>query len=454
MAKKDTANYVHWTSRWTFIMAATGSAVGLGNVWKFPYITGEYGGGAFILVYLLCILLIGVPIMIAEALIGRVGRTDPIDALLALSKKAQTSPLWSIIAISGTIAGLMILMFYSVVAGWSLDYVVQSSMGKLAALSPQAVGESFAQLTSNANRQIFYHTVFVLLTGGVVAVGVTAGIGTAVRVLMPLLLLLLLVLVGYSLAKGHFIQAVHFMFDFDFQKLCPRPEERSIFTLIQCKPVLVAMGHAFFTLSLGMSAIMAYGAYMPEEARVANTVLTVAILDTAIALLAGLAIFPLVFANGVEPSSGPGLMFVSLPIAFSQMPGGQFIGTLFFVLLAVAALSSSISLVEPAVAWMEKKGIKRIFGTSLFIVLGWFGGIAVIYHAEFFDFLDTATSQFMLPLGGLLIALFAGWFMQQSIIKAEVGIHSPLIYQAWLWVLRIISPLGIIIVFVDSFGWI
>ncbi len=454
MANKTT-NYVHWTSRWTFIMAATGSAVGLGNVWKFPYIVGEYGGGAFILVYLICVLLIGAPVMIAETLIGRAARTDPVDALLLLSKRARTTPWWSMIAIIGTMSGLMILMFYSVVAGWSLDYVVQSSTGNFVDATASSISESFHQLMLNTNRQLFYHTVFIILTGAVVAVGVTAGIGTAVRILMPLLLLLLLILVGYSMAKGHFMEAFHFMFDFDLTKFCPNPTTSgSIFALLRCEALLVAMGHAFFTLSVGIAAIMAYGAYMPEEANVGSTVLTVALLDTVIALLAGLAIFPLVFANGIAASEGPGLMFVSLPMAFSHMPGGQIIGTLFFVLLSVAALSSSISLVEPAVAWMEKKGLKRIFGTTIFVIAGWCGGVAVIYHTSVFDFLNKATSQFMLPMGALLIALFAGWFMQQATVREEIGIRSPLVYQTWLWTLRVISPLGIILVFADSFGWL
>ena len=454
LANNKENNYVHWTSRWTFVMAATGSAVGLGNIWKFPYITGEYGGGAFVLVYLACILLIGVPVMIAEVLLGRAGRTDPIDSMLKLARASNASPLWALIGISGVCAGLMILMFYSVVAGWSLDYVVQSGIGSFTGIAPIEITDSFSQLTTNNQRQIISHTVFIFLTGAVVAAGVTTGIGNGVRFLMPLLLALLLVLVGYSMAEGDFFAGLHFMFDTDFDKLCPRPIDGSEASLFTCDAILVAMGHAFFTLSLGMGAILAYGSYMPEGASIGKTVLTVAALDTVIALLAGLAIFPLVFANGLEPGSGPGLLFVTLPIAFSQMPAGALIGTLFFLLVAIAALSSSISLIEPGVAWLEKKGLKRAIGTGGLISISWIGGILSIYSGEVFNFLDDMTAKFMLPLGGLFIAVFVGWFMDQLIIKKELAIQSPFIYKSWLWALRIISPLGILAVFANSLEWL
>lgn len=435
-------------------MAATGSAVGLGNIWKFPYITGEYGGGAFVLVYLACILLIGVPVMIAEVLLGRAGRTDPIDSMLKLAKASNTSALWAIIGVSGVCAGLMILMFYSVVAGWSLDYMVQSGMGNFMGASPESIGNSFSQLTANSDRQLISHTAFILLTGGVVAAGVTTGIGTGVRILMPILLALLLVLVGYSMAAGDFFAGLHFMFDTDFSKLCPKPTDGSESSLFACDAILVAMGHAFFTLSLGMGAILAYGSYMPRDANIGKTVLTVAILDTLIALLAGLAIFPLVFANGLEPDSGPGLLFVTLPIAFSQMPAGQLVGTMFFLLIAIAALSSSISLIEPGIAWLEKKGIPRLWGTTGLVSISWIGGIMSIHSSEVFNFLDDITAKFMLPLGGLLIAVFVGWFMNQATIMEELEIKSPKIYQSWLWTLRVISPLGVIAIFANTLGWV
>jgi NSS family neurotransmitter:Na+ symporter len=434
-------------------MAATGSAVGLGNIWKFPYITGEYGGGAFVLVYLACILLIGVPVMIAEVLLGRAGRTDPIDSMLKLAKASNTSPLWAVIGVFGVCAGLMILMFYSVVAGWSLDYVIQSGMGSFIGASPEAIGDSFSQLTANSDRQLISHTAFIILTGGVVAAGVTTGIGTGVRILMPILLALLLVLVGYSMAVGDFFAGLHFMFDTDFSKLCPKPTDGSESSLFTCDAILVAMGHAFFTLSLGMGAILAYGSYMPQDANIGKTVLTVAALDTVIALLAGLAIFPLVFANGLEPGSGPGLLFVTLPIAFSQMPGGQLVGTIFFLLIAIAALSSSISLIEPGIAWLEKKGIKRLWGTTGLVSISWIGGVMSIHSGEVFSFLDDITAKFMLPLGGLMIAIFVGWFMNQSTIMEELEIKSPKIYQSWLWTLRVVSPLGVIAVFANTLGW-
>jgi NSS family neurotransmitter:Na+ symporter len=305
-----TAN-VTWKSRWTFILAATGSAVGLGNIWKFPYITGEYGGGAFVLVYLGCILLIGVPVMIAEIMVGRAGRSDPVHSMSKLGREAGKSSYWGAVGAVGIIAGLMIMMFYSVVAGWALEYVAQSITGLYSDASTDEIETNFSNLLSDNTQQTIWHSLFTLVTASVVAGGVTKGIGKAVEILMPILFGFLLLLLGYSWVNGDFSAGLHFMFDTDFSKLTG-------------EAILVAMGHAFFTLSLGMGAIMAYGAYFPGKTSIGKTVLTIAALDTVIALVAGMAMFPLVFANGLTPGQGPGLMFVTLPIAFANMNGGLF----------------------------------------------------------------------------------------------------------------------------------
>ncbi len=430
---------VGWKSRWTFILAATGSAVGLGNIWKFPYITGEYGGGAFVLAYLVCILLVGIPVMIAEISIGRFGRTDPIHSTVRAAQDAKTTTAWSFIGFMGVLAGLMILMFYSVVAGWSLDYVWQSASGSYAALKPAAIEANFDALTHNTTRQLIWHTIFIAITGSVVAVGVTRGIGTVVEVLMPLLFVLLLILLGYSWAKGDFYAGLQFMFDFDLSKLTP-------------EGMLTALGHAFFTLSLGMGAIMAYGAYMPGTASVAKTTLIIALLDTVIALVAGMAIFPLVFANGLEPAQGPGLMFKTLPVAFSIMPGGMIFGTLFFVLVGIAALSSSISLIEPGVAWLERQGIWRVWAALALSLIGWSGGVAAIYLPGVFDGLDYATANIMLPLGGLLIAIFVGWIMRRNTVRKQLKDTGELMFNVWYVVTRFIAPAGVIAIFMHQLG--
>jgi len=428
---------VTWKSRWTFILAATGSAVGLGNIWKFPYITGEYGGGAFVLVYLGCILLIGVPVMIAEIMVGRAGRSDPVHSMSKLGKAAGRSANWGAVGGIGILAGLMIMMFYSVVAGWALDYVAQSLSGNYLNSPTETIEQNFSQLLGNSSEQFLWHSIFCLITASIVAGGVTKGIGKSVDILMPILFGFLLLLLGYSWVNGDFSAGLHFMFDTDFSKL-------------SSDAILVAMGHAFFTLSLGMGAIMAYGAYFPGKASIGKTVLTIAALDTVIALVAGMAMFPLVFANGLTPSQGPGLMFVTLPIAFSNMAGGQFFGTIFFALVSIAALSSSISLIEPGVAWLEKYGIKRSLSTFGFTGLAWLGGIACIYYGEVFDALDYLTANIMLPLGGLMIALFVGRILPRDTSVQELGMGQGTLFKYWWFALRYIAPIGIILVFLNS----
>ena len=445
-------NYAHWTSRWVFILAATGSAVGLGNIWKFPYITGENGGGAFVLVYLACIFALGIPVMMAEVMLGKAGRADPIKTMSKLTEQSQASKFWVIIGIMGVITGLMILSFYSVIAGWALEYVLNSAQGSFSGQSAELIGEQFSQLLGNNTRLTITHTVFIIITGCVVGLGVTKGLGNAVRILMPLLFVLLLLLIAYSLIQGDASRALHFMFDADFSKL-------------SSASVLTALGHAFFTLSLGMGAIMVYGSYMPENATIAKTVLTVAVLDTLIALGAGMAIFPLVFANGLQAGQGPGLLFVTLPIAFSNMPGGAFFGTVFFILVAIAALSSAISILEPAVAWMERRGITRLRSTCSLVVLVWLGGLACIYSNNwlenkpadgfyFFESLDHVASNIMLPLGGIFMAVFVGWIMKQADVQKAIQIKAPAIYFCWLWALRVIAPVSVTLIFANTLGWI
>ncbi|MGB5324072.1 MAG: sodium-dependent transporter [Pseudomonadales bacterium] len=426
-----------WTKRWTFIMATTGAAVGLGNIWKFPYIAGENGGGAFVLVYLACILMLGIPIMIAEVMLGRRARQNPIHAMLKNARDSGASKLWSLVGIMGVAAGVLILMYYSVVAGWALDYFAQSIRGDYMGMEATDIASGFGTLADDSPRQLLWHSVFLLVTTIIVGFGVTRGIGTAVDNLMPLLFVLLLVLLGYSIRNGSFNEAFQFMFNADFSKL-------------STDSVLVAMGHAFFTLSLGMGTVMVYGAYMPQNNSIPSAVLTVAFLDTLIALLAGLIIFPLVFASDLKPGSGPGLLFETLPIAFAGMWNGAIFGSAFFFLVTIAALSSSISLIEPGVAWLERLGIHRVAATAGLGLLCWAGGLACIYSGDIFGALDHLTANIMLPLGGLLIAVFAGWSMGYTRVRKEVNDIPTLLFNLWFIVLRFIAPIGVLFVFLNS----
>lgn len=437
-----------WSSRWTFVLAATGSAVGLGNIWKFPYIVGENGGGAFVLVYLLCILMVGLPVMVAEVMLGRRGRQSPINTMRYLTEQAGLHGAWNAIGWLGVIAGLMILSYYAVIAGWALHYIGHMASGTFQGVTAEQAGSIFNELLADRDTLIFWQTIFLLITVAVVAGGVTKGLGVAVRILMPLLFVLLLVLLVFSYQSGNFARGFSFLFSFNYEALT-------------WEGVLKAMGHAFFTLSLGMGAIMAYGAYMPEHARIGRTVLAVGFLDTLVALVAGLAIFPIVFANPtIEPSSGPGLMFVSLPVVFGNMPGGLLFGSLFFVLVTLAAWSSAISLIEPAVAYLvESRNFHRITANLLLGLIAWIVGLGSVLSFNiwsesriagfnFFEFMDFLTSSVMLPLTGLFIAIFVGWIMRPQAVREELSDESDKVFYRWHWIVRYISPLAILVVFV------
>jgi NSS family neurotransmitter:Na+ symporter len=443
----------HWSSRMAFVLAAAGSAVGLGNVWKFPYIVGENGGGAFVIVYLVCIALIGLPIMMAEVLIGRRGGMSPIGSVRSLAARDGRSSNWQILGWVGVVGAFLILSFYSVVAGWAVIYLVQGVSGVFtsAAQSGDAAGALnalFTDMLGDAGTLISAHTIFMAATVAIVSQGIRAGLERAVRIMMPGLFLLLIILVAYAaITTDRFGQAVSFLFAPDFSAL-------------SAEAVLIALGHAFFTLSLGMGAMMAYGSYLPRHISIARASITVSVLDTLVALLAGLAIFPIVFAHTLEPAAGPGLVFLTLPVAFSEMQGGDLIGTLFFLFLAVAALTSSISVLEPAVEYLQERfGGRR---PAITLVCGgaiWLLGIASalsfnawsdikLFGKTFFDLLDYLTANIMAPLSGLLIALFAGWVMSKSGVADELGMGDGAGFRLWRFVVRYIAPVGVAVVFI------
>ena len=448
MALQQKGMHGTWTSRWTFIMAATGSAVGLGNMWKFPYVAGSNGGGAFVLIYLGCILLIGVPVMMSEVLIGRNGRQSPINSMNEVVAHSNANSLWRSVGWIGVLAGLLILSFYAVIAGWALDYIFLISSGELQGINGESAAAAFSTLLSDPGRLIFWQSIFMGLCVAVVVGGVKKGLGIAVETLLPLLFIMLLILLGFAIFKGNFSAAVSFLFSFDLEALTWRG-------------VLEAMGQAFFTLSIGMGAIMAYGAYMPQNANIGKTILIVAFFDSSVAIISGLIIFSIVFAtSGIEPSAGPGLMFISLPVAFGSMPGGLLIGAVFFVLVSIAAWSSAISLLEPCVAWlMEAKHIGRAKANLIIAGTAWILGLGSVFSfniwAEykvagftFFDFLDFLTANIMLPISGLLITLFVGYIIKRDVIDFEMQGTSARVMQVWELTIKYIAPFAIALVFI------
>lgn len=440
---------VHWSSRWGFFLVTVGSAVGLGNLWKFPYMTGSNGGSAFVLVYLFCILLIGVPLLMAETLLGRRGQASPVGTMRLLVAEAGASKAWLAIGYIGIMGSFLILSFYSVVAGWVLEYTWQAA-GGFAPAPKEAFGQAFSDLLANPGRLIFWHTLFMAMTAAIVLGGVTSGIERANRIMMPSLFLILLFLVGYGAFAADLPAAFRFLFHFDAAAI-----NRSV--------LFAAMGHAFFTLSLGMGAIITYGSYLDRATSIPRICLQVAVADTLVALLAGLSIFAVVFAQGLEPAAGPGLLLQTLPLAFSQMPGGQVVGFLFFVLVVFAAWTSSISLLEPSVTLVvERFGLGRQVAVLLVTLGIWLLGVAValsfnawsgvtLFGLGFFDLLDTLTSKIMMPLAGLLIAVFTAWVMQRRHVADEIGL-SGRSFSFWYRVVAFVSPVAIAIIFLNVIG--
>ena len=440
-----------WSSRMTFILAVTGSAIGLGNIWKFPYIAGDNGGGAFVLIYLICIFVIGFPIMVSEIMIGRKGRRNPITSMKILGLEEQGSENWKWVGLIGLMAGFIILSYYSVIAGWTLHYFKMSLLGELSNLDSESVQTIFGELTGSAVTQLMYHTVFMAITVAIIAKGIKDGLERAVKLMMPGLLFILIVLLFYSILQGDFMAGVNFLLMPDFTK-------------ITSQSVLAAMGQAFFTLSLGMGCIVMYGAYLPKNESIIGTTTTIIFCDTIIALLAGLVIFPIVFQFGLKPTDGPGLIFLTLPLAFNEITGGYIFSGLFFILLAFAAITSALSLLEPSVAWMiENKNYSRGKSALIIGVLIWLLGFLSIFSfnilsgftfwkGTLFDNFDYLASNILLPLSGLLFTIFASWIMKKENSIEELSDVSRHVYKLWRFGARYIAPIGVILVFLNAIG--
>ena len=462
MSSIRTSIHGQWSSRWIFILAATGSAVGLGNIWRFPYLADENGGGAFVLVYLFCVVMMGIPIMMAEILLGRRGRKSPVNTMRTLAAEEGLNSNWYLLGWLGVIAGFIILSYYSVIAGWTIAFIFKTGMGDFIGSNADQTTAIFSELISNPVVLLFWHTIFMFLTIYVVSRGVKSGLEQAVKFLMPALFILLLIMVAYAMSTEKFFDGLSYLFIPDFDSLADKNLFSDVF--------LPALGQAFFSLSIGMGAIMIYGSYLSKESSITFNCFVIALADTSVAILAGVAIFPIVFTYGLEPSGGPGLIFISLPIAFGQMPFGTFFGSLFFILLMFAAWTSSISLLEPAVSWfVENRNMTRIKAAYIAGFIAWFLGLLTVlsfnhWAFEFtfagtikenglFDIFDILTSNIMLPLGGILVAIFTSWLMSRSSTIDELGVGDKNIYKIWRFIVRYIAPLGVIIIFLNTMGF-
>jgi NSS family neurotransmitter:Na+ symporter len=446
-----------WSSRFSFVAAAAGAAVGLGNIWKFPYVMGENGGGAFVIVYLACILLLGLPILMAEMIIGRRGRMSPGLSARFLAIESDVSPVWQIAGWIGLVAGFLILSFYSVIAGWAFAYVPLSANGAFDGRDASYVAQLFADLTTDPTRLFFWSSLVIVSTCVVVMLGVKRGLEQAARILMPSLFILLIALAIYAGATGEFKAAVQFVFYPDFSKLT-------------INSVLIALGHAFFTLSLASGVMMTYGAYMSQKESIVKTAIWIAIADTFVAMIAAMVIYPIVFAHDLVAGQGPGLIFVTLPVAFGNMTGGILIGTLFFVMLVFAAFTSTIAMIEAVVAWqMEARRITRGRACAeAGLVLWLLSSLTVASFAGYdwaklnlnilgkeinnwFELLDHLTSNMMLPIGGLVVAIFVGWMLKSEVSEQELN-SNPLTYTIWRFCIRWITPVAVCAVFLNLLG--
>ena len=517
----------NWSSHLGFVFAAAGSAIGLGNIWKFPYVTGQNGGGAFVLLYLACIAMIGIPVMLCELTLGRHTRSNPVGAFKRLNP--ETSHVahligigtivcgllllamgsigwgilclllgvlvyrfrWIVVGAMGVLAGFSILSFYSVVAGWTLGYIVKATSGTLRVADVDVAKDVFEKFSTHGVWPVACHLVFMLMTMYIVYQGVTKGIERWSKILMPLLFMLLIVLIIRGLSLPGAREGVRFYLSPDFGKLT-------------AQSVLEAMGLAFFSLSLGMGAMITYGSYVSSHDNLFKSTLAITGLDVLVALLAGLAMFPAMFAMGVEPSVGPGLVFQVLPTVFNQIPAGMFWATLFFLLLSVAALTSAISLLEVVTAYFvdERQWSRRkatlVCGSIIFLLgvlcalsvadwsrlrwiesaIRWAFGVA---GGSFFAVMDNLSSNWLLPLGGLFIALFVGWIWgpHQALKEIRHGsrnfadvhlwsllaglkddpthnsdVHVITLASVWGVFIRFISPVAILIAFLYTIGWI
>ncbi|MEL6663520.1 MAG: sodium-dependent transporter [Pseudomonadota bacterium] len=417
----------HWGSRFGFIMAAVGSSVGLGNLWRFPFTAGENGGSAFIIIYLLCVLFLGLPVLMAEYAIGRKGQRSAISGIRHIAQSEGKSGLWTAMGWIGALASLAIFSFYIVIATWVFDYVPKAFSGEFVGLTAEASREKFGETTGNKLEIISYMAVFLALNVFIVARGVKGGIETAASILMPAFFVMLAGMVVFALVVGNAGAAASFLFNPEFSK-------------VGFGTFLSAVGQAFFSIGVGSCLMITYGAYLNRDTNIPQSSGLVAGTDTLVAIIAGLAIFPIVFGFGLSADAGTGLFFVTMPVAFGEMGGvGSFVGGAFFTLALFAAFTSSISLFEVGVSWLEDRPeISRTNGAILLGFVLFLCGIGYVYAPAWIDHIDFVTGSIMLPLGGILVALFAGWVLSKSSLADELGTGGVLSFARTM--LRFIVP--------------
>ena len=446
-----------WSSRWGFLLAAVGFAVGMGNIWRFPYVLGQNGGSAFLFIYLAFALGIGLPLLITEIAIGRRGQSSATGSFRAVATACGKSRAWGHVGTLGIFCAFVILSYYTVISGWTLDYFLKAASGALKGVDAEQSSTLFNGLLNNPGKLLFWNTIVHLLIIFVIRRGVQGGIESAVKILMPSLFITLIIMVIYGMVAGDMSAALKFLLEPDFSK-------------VTFNTAMLAIGQAFFSIGIGMGSLVVFGSYMPKDFSIVRSATAVILLDTGVAVVAGLAIFPLVFQYGLDAGSGAGLIFQTLPLAFGQMPGGQFFGSIFFVLLISAALSSCIGLAEGVVNWVDEHwGIARKKGVLYVAGAGWLLGILSIfslgewstyYPLDFvpsyegkniFNALDHLAANNLLLAGGALSAIFFGWLVPKSLKLEELNVADGLLFTTWRFTIRFIIPPILVVVLLSVF---
>jgi len=446
-----------WSSKWGFLLAAVGFAVGMGNIWRFPYVLGQNGGSAFLFIYLACALGIGLPLLITDIAIGRRGRASATGSYRAVAAECGRSRAWGHVGTLGIFCAFVILSYYTVISGWTLDYFVKAASGALNGVDADQSSSLFSELLSNPWKLLFWNTIVHLIIIVVIRRGVQGGIEKAVKILMPALFITLIIMVIYGTVAGDMPAALKFLLEPDFSK-------------VTFNTVMLAIGQAFFSIGIGMGSLVVFGAYMPKDFSIARSATAVILLDTGVAVVAGLAIFPLVFQYGLDAGSGAGLIFQTLPLAFGQMPGGQFFGSIFFILLISAAISSCFGLAEGVVNWVDEQwGIARKKGVLYVAGAAWLLGVFSIislgdwstyYPLDFvpsyegkniFNALDHLAANNLLLFGGAMSAIFFGWLVPKALKLEELDVADGVMFATWRFTIRFIIPPILVVVLLSVF---
>lgn len=446
-----------WSSRWGFLLAAVGFAVGMGNIWRFPYVLGENGGSAFLFIYLAMALGIGLPLLITEITIGRRGKSSATGSYRAVAAECGKSRIWGNVGTLGIFCAFVILSYYTVISGWTLDYFLKAASGSLNGVDADTSSAMFSGLLNNPGKLLFWNTAVHLLIIFVIRRGVQGGIESAVKILMPALFVSLIFMVIYGAVAGDMPAALNFLLKPDFSK-------------VTLSTAMMAIGQAFFSIGIGMGSLVVFGAYMPKDFSIVRSATAVIFLDTGVAVVAGLAIFPLVFQYGLDAGSGAGLIFQTLPMAFGQMPGGQIVGSIFFVLLISAALSSCIGLAEGTTNWVDEHwGIPRKKGVVYVAAAAWLLGVLSIislgewsdyYPLDFvpsyegmniFNALDHLAANNLLLVGGALSAIFFGWLVPKALKLDEMDVDDGILFKFWRVLIRFVIPPILVVVLAGVF---